>query len=128
MFKTTLTFAMALAGLLLLLVPAFSQMDIEFLDDPAFTNDQRPPAVFKHDEHNEIAELFDCAVCHHYYEDGELVEGMDSVGFPCSDCHPAEDPEDSQPTLMQAYHTQCKGCHEEQAKGPITCGECHPRR
>jgi hypothetical protein len=26
---------------------------------------------------------------------------------------------------MKAYHLNCKGCHQEQKKGPVMCGECH---
>jgi hypothetical protein len=27
--------------------------------------------------------------------------------------------------LRKAFHRNCKGCHLEQEKGPILCGECH---
>jgi hypothetical protein len=26
---------------------------------------------------------------------------------------------------MRAYHRQCMGCHMEQKKGPVSCGDCH---
>lgn len=126
MYKTFLASALALTATLLFLVPAFSQMDIEQLDDPAFANGQRPPAVFVHDEHNEIAELYDCVVCHHM--DGSDPDPMeDSIGIPCSDCHPVDAGDETTP-LMQAYHKQCKGCHQDQKAGPVACGECHVRQ
>ncbi|ACV68315.1 acidic tetraheme cytochrome c3 TmcA [Desulfohalobium retbaense] len=124
MVKRIVPFCLAAVMVFAFLLPAFSQMDMTVLSDPAFGEGQRPPAVFEHDAHNEKAELFDCAVCHHYYEDGEKVEGMDSIGMPCSDCHPA-DPGSDELGLMEAYHTQCIDCHEQEGQGPLACGECH---
>ena len=80
--------------------------------------------MFKHDAHNEAAEIDECARCHHVYEDGKLVEDEDSVGTPCSDCHTLA-AQGGQPGLMSAYHKQCKGCHEAEGKGPMACGQCH---
>jgi hypothetical protein len=74
----------------------------------------------------EYEEVEDCWVCHHVYEDGKLLKDESSEGEPCSACHSLEEI-DSQPGLMDAYHLNCKGCHEEIKKGPITCGECHVR-
>ena len=66
---------------------AFSQADMKVLSEEAFPDDQRPPAVFVHDEHNAKAKLYDCSVCHHVYKDGQKVQGAMSVGQGCSDCH-----------------------------------------
>jgi hypothetical protein len=35
--------------------------------------------------------------------------------------------------LQQAYHRMCTGCHRQVSRdkkqsGPITCGECHPKK
>ncbi|MCK9239531.1 acidic tetraheme cytochrome c3 TmcA [Desulfocurvus sp.] len=115
----------ALAAVALVAAPtAWSQDDIVELKAEAFGTHLRPAAVFKHDEHNEKAGLDDCARCHHYYEDGKLVEGQDSVGTPCSDCHALKGA-GGQPGLREAYHRQCKDCHVEKAAGPLACGECH---
>ena len=52
-----------------------AQEDMLFIDNSAFDNPQRPPAVFRHDEHNEIAQIEDCNQCHHVYDDnGNLLE------------------------------------------------------
>jgi hypothetical protein len=119
--------AAALAVLFLTLAGmAWSQMDMEVVDNSYFENPKRPPATFVHDDHNFDAEIDDCAACHHYYEDGELVEGMDSVGSYCADCHTIEAQGD-QPGLMLAYHQQCKECHLERNAGPVTCGGCHEK-
>ena len=103
-----------------------SQADMEVLSNEAFENDQRPPAVFNHDEHNALAELEDqCWYCHHMDGDNPN-EDEDSIGIPCVDCHMV-DAEDGSTPLMLAYHKQCKGCHMREKAGPITCGECHVR-
>lgn len=106
------------------LTPAWSQDDMTVVDNSDFINPQRPPSIFEHDLHNENAMIDDCAVCHHVYEDGELVEDESSEDQRCSECHDLEASGD-QPSLMQAFHANCKGCHEEAESGPILCGECH---
>lgn len=111
---------------MLALMPAYSQEDITFLKDEAFGEGQRPPAAFVHEEHNEKAEIEECNVCHHVHKDGELVEDESSEDQRCSDCHNIKDGYPTRP-LMKAYHDRCKGCHQDKGKGPITCGECHPR-
>jgi hypothetical protein len=110
----------------ILLVPAFSQEDMEVVDDVGFSTRQRPPAVFRHDEHNEKAEIEDCNECHHVYEDGEKLEDESSEDQSCSDCHEEKDSGNT-PGLRKAFHTNCKGCHLEKKKGPIMCGTCHVR-
>lgn len=115
--------AVALAAMLWL-PAAFSQDDIVQLRSAAFGAHKRPPAVFVHDAHNEKAGLEDsCATCHHVYEKGVLVPDDDSIGTPCADCHAVDAP---QMPLRQAFHGQCKGCHETRAAGPVACGQCHP--
>ena len=107
-------------------IAAFSQEDVETVEDSAFTEHMRPPVPFKHEEHNEKAEIEDCNVCHHKYEDGKLLEDESSEDMECSECHTSE--EDAYPiSLVKAYHLNCKRCHLENKKGPVMCAECHPR-
>lgn len=105
-------------------VSAYSQDEMEFVDNSVFENPERVPSVFLHDEHNEKAEVEECNECHHIYEDEKLVEDESSEDQRCSECHEMEASE-NMPALMKAYHTNCKGCHLEKKKGPIMCGECH---
>ena len=109
---------------LFIFITAYSQEDMEFVDNSAFDKPQREPSVFRHDEHNEAAEIEECNECHHVYENGQKLEGESSEDQLCSDCHTLE-AEDSQPGLMKAFHMNCKGCHLQQKKGPLMCGECH---
>jgi hypothetical protein len=105
-------------------VSAYSQEDMERVDNSVFKDPERPSALFRHDEHNENADLEDCSECHHIYEDGKKVEDESSEDQYCSDCH-ALKASGSIPALMKAFHMNCKGCHVEQKQGPVTCGECH---
>ncbi|PID40527.1 MAG: acidic cytochrome c3 [Proteobacteria bacterium] len=113
-----------LIGIMAAMSVAWSQEDMTVIDNSVFDNPQRTPSVFVHDEHNENAGVEDCAVCHHVYEDGQLVEDESSEDQSCSDCHSLEGG-DGQPTLMEAFHSNCKGCHKKEGKGPVLCGECH---
>ena len=108
-------------------VVAYSQEDMTVIDNQAFESPKRPPAVFRHDQHNELAAIEECNVCHHLYEDGKLVEDESSEDQACADCHEMQDI-GRKPGLMEAFHTNCKSCHREKKKGPLMCGQCHVRR
>ena len=110
----------------ILLIPAFSQEDMEVVDNDGFSKKQRPPAIFRHDAHNEIAQIEECNECHHVYENGEILEDESSEDQSCAECHD-EKSDGNTPGLKKAFHTNCKGCHLEQKKGPIMCGSCHVR-
>jgi hypothetical protein len=120
--------------MLLALLPAFfvvvvanSQEDMQFVDNVAFDNPQRPSAVFKHDEHNKIAQIEACHQCHHAYDDnGNLLEDESSEDRSCSDCHDLER-SGNKPGLMKAFHSNCKDCHRRHKKAPLMCGQCHVR-
>ena len=94
--KILLLIALLLVGILL--KPVFSQEDMEMVDDGGFSNKQRPPATFRHDAHNEKAEIEDCSECHHIYEDGQKLEDDSSEDQSCSDCHDEKD-DNNQPGL-----------------------------
>jgi hypothetical protein len=100
---------------------------MRFIDNDVFDNPQRPPSVFIHDEHNELAQIEDCNQCHHVYDDnGNLQEDESSEDQSCSDCHDQE-PSGKKPGLLKAFHRNCKDCHKQQKKGPLMCGQCHVR-
>jgi len=127
MKKYALYICVAVLPTLLICVSAYSQDDMAFVDNGAFDNPRRPPAVFRHDAHNELAQIEDCNACHHVYDDtGRLVEDESSEDQRCSDCHEIE-ASGPQPALMKAFHANCKGCHKAQKNGPTMCGQCHVR-
>jgi len=116
--------ASAMVGLLFL--PAFSQEDMEVIDSGGFSKQQRPVAVFRHDEHNELAEIEECNECHHVYENGNKLEDESSEDQSCFECHD-ENGSGKIPGLRKAFHINCKVCHLANKKGPIMCGQCHVR-
>ena len=126
--KNKILFALTVSIFFLaMMINAHSQDDMVFIENDAFKNPRRPPALFRHDEHNELAKIEECNVCHHVYdESGRLVEDESSEDQRCSECHDLE-ASSEQPALMQAFHTNCKGCHKAQNKGPTICGQCHVR-
>ncbi|MCJ8500420.1 acidic tetraheme cytochrome c3 TmcA [Desulfatitalea alkaliphila] len=108
-----------------LVVLAFGQYEMQVVENYYFPNPQRPPAVFEHDRHNETAELWDCMICHHVYdEQGVQSDWESSEDQACADCHGLED-QGGMPGLRKAFHQSCKGCHLTERKGPVTCAECH---
>ena len=97
------------------------------MDTSAYETLRRPAALFDHDTHNEAAELEDCAICHHVWEDGTLVEDESSEDSPCSECHGLVPGPENSMSLSNAFHTQCRSCHITTGKGPLLCGECHKK-
>jgi len=125
MKKRILTAAMCMTaiGIIFAGITANSQEDMEYIQDSAFKRMMRPPASFRHDAHNEKAEIEECNTCHHVFEDGKRVEGESSEDSKCSSCHAPKD--GSYPmSLVKTFHARCKGCHEEKKAGPVMCAEC----
>lgn len=79
----------------------------------------RAPVKFYHDKHTSALEPEGCEVCHP--QDKEKK-------FDFS--YPKIRDEKDKDALMNAFHDDCIGCHNEKAQegkksGPVTCGECH---
>ena len=110
----------------LLSLPAFAQEDMVVVEGDGFEVQRRPPAVFRHDDHNETAEIEECNECHHVYENGEEIADESSEDQRCADCH-TEKSDGNRPGLRKAFHLNCKGCHQSKKQGPVMCGECHAR-
>jgi hypothetical protein len=127
MRKHILFIGVLLAVLSMAALTAYSQEDIEFVEDSGFASSMRPKPAFLHDEHNEKAGIDDCIECHHVYDDeGNLVEDESSEDQECSECHGAEG--DEYPMdLVRHYHLNCRGCHQAVKAGPVACGECHAK-
>ena len=116
-----------IAGLLGLFVfgSVYAQEDIQKLEHDIFINRERPVVAFPHALHADDLGL-DCFECHHIYKDGDNVWDESEL-CDCSGCHSLE-ADGKKMSLMRAFHTNCKGCHLEQNKGPVTCGECHSKK
>ena len=125
-----------------LMWPALAQEDIATIRDNGFQKRQRPPAVFKHDEHNETAEIEECNECHHIYEDGKNTWKDGMAVARCGECHDEPTiksetklpPEDQKKNLKLAFHNNCRACHKAlkkenpETKAPVTCKQCHPTK
>ena len=109
-----------------LLASAHSQEDGAYLDQSPFANPRRSAVAFDHDAHNDAAGLEDCTECHHRFDEAGNKLEESSEDLACADCHEAGD-SGRQPGLMKAFHLNCKGCHLDNRKGPVTCGQCHPK-
>jgi len=128
MNKRVFLIFMLSSACLVFLISAHSQEDMQFVSAEAFIKHRRPPAVFRHDAHNELAGIEECYICHHVYdENGKPVEDESSEDQSCSECHEIAH-SGNKPALMKAFHANCKGCHKEEKKGPLMCGLCHVRR
>ncbi|TWI68890.1 class III cytochrome C family protein [Desulfobotulus alkaliphilus] len=125
MLKKSLAFlsVLGILGLIVFSLNAFSGIDEGTVTDPAFERKTRGTVAFDHDMHMDAPGVMDCATCHHYYEDGVLIEFQSSEGLSCSECHMGSGG-DTLP-LIEAYHQQCRSCHIEQQAGPVTCAGCH---
>jgi len=111
----------------LMIIPALGQEDMVVVEGDSFEDQRRPAAVFRHDDHNETAEIEECNECHHVYENEEKVADESSEDQRCAECH-TEEALDNQPGLRMAFHLNCKGCHQSKKQGPVMCGECHVRK
>ena len=105
---------------------AFSQDSIMPLDHKEIGPHERPIVQFNHEKHSAS---IDCLQCHHDYD--SFANNRGGEGQPCAGCHNSKTKDNILP-LTEAFHTQCKGCHENMRKmgraaGPITCGECHKK-
>ena len=125
MIKNKLLYlSMVIIFLSLISTSVYAQEDMVEIDNSVFENPRRTPSIFRHDEHNEKAEIEECNACHHIYKDGRIIEDESSEDQQCSDCHKLKASSDS-PPLMKAFHDNCIGCHKQKKNGPIMCGECH---
>jgi hypothetical protein len=74
--------------------------------------------LFDHREHaSEDGYALECTDCHHMMEEGETP-------LACGECHLSDDEEET-PKRSDAFHDQCKGCHEDNDAGPVECSACH---
>ena len=78
--------------------------------------------TFTHKKHAETLKI-DCLKCHHTWKKGE------TTGKLCKDCHKAKT-EGKNLSAKDAYHKDCKGCHDQAKKankpaGPTGCTQCH---
>jgi len=71
-----------------------------------------------------------CSACHHSYDEKtKTLVYISGDELPCYECHFPES-SDGIPSLRQASHESCVGCHQTMADGktvtgPVNCSDCH---
>jgi hypothetical protein len=107
--------AFVLAGLLLVVgVVCYAAFPEETPEEPVrlMFKTTAGKVMFDHKTHSaDTGYDIACDDCHH--------EGDEPVA--CSECHE----QDSEVKRSDAFHDQCKGCHEEAEAGPVECATCH---
>jgi hypothetical protein len=93
-----------------------------FAKDVVEYNPAYGKVTFTHKKHAETLKI-DCVKCHHTWKKGE------TTGKVCKDCHKAK-AAGKAISAKDAYHKDCKGCHEQAKKankpaGPTSCTKCH---
>lgn len=78
--------------------------------------------TFNHNKHSDALKIH-CLRCHHTWRRNE------TAGKKCVECHQAS-AEGKTPSVKDAFHITCKGCHDEAGKankltGPTMCTGCH---
>jgi c(7)-type cytochrome triheme protein len=137
---------LGIAGLFWVVNLGAQPEDVVLDDQTVFTSRSRPAVAFPHMQH--IDAEIECSDCHHRFKGGENIVDEaeleeDAEGIKCAACHKNEpgfrfeaDLDPSKRTLQQAYHRMCTGCHRKVSKenkenkksGPVTCGDCHPKK
>ena len=92
-----------------------------FAKDVVEYNPSYGKVTFTHKKHVDLK--IDCLKCHHTWKQGE------TSGKKCTECHKAS-AEGKTPSMKDASHKTCKGCHDELKKaskpaGPTMCTQCH---
>ena len=98
------------------------EIPIFISDTDVFEKMERPPVQFPHEKHSIALKEDGCGICH---PRDEKKKGRFVFKYPKT-----ENKEIDEQSLMDAYHDNCIGCHEERAAegkkaGVVTCGECH---
>ena len=138
MNRTTWIFTLLLLGWLLLHAGTTSgvyadEEKIVIAHQEIFGKLQRPPVPFPHELHMDALEDKGCGVCHHIFDkNAKALVPADGDETGCTECHKAKKKSNT-PALREAYHGSCTACHRPLGKeglksGPVTCGECHPKR
>lgn len=119
--KTERIIAYCLAGILFVVgIVCYAAFPLKTPDKPVriMLQNTAGNVLFDHKEHtSEDGYGLDCKDCHHMWEDdGTKPEA-------CGECHEAEGEDPVK--RSEAFHMQCKGCHEDVGDAPVDCSGCH---
>jgi len=106
-----------------------------------WTKDSYGPVKLSHKKHAEEYKI-SCTDCHHVYKDGKNVWKQGDPVQKCDACHTCvktgkalkdATPEEQKLSLFNAFHDNCKGCHQKlnkenkTKKAPVKCTDCHAK-
>jgi hypothetical protein len=110
---------------------------VAFVGPESLDHRERASVQFPHDLHTEVMKEReeDCTLCHPAYADGRLsfgYEHLDGRGERGADPSEVSLADASEDEIIDLYHDNCIGCHQETADagakgGPVACGDCHRR-
>ena len=126
MKRMRLIVPMAVIAMMSIPIHGSAQDEMRFVDNTVFEKPSRSPAIFEHDNHNEVSGIDECNTCHHVYENGKFLDYDSSEDRSCSDCH-GLNASAGTISLRNAFHRNCKGCHMKSKAGPVMCAECHQK-
>jgi len=103
--------------------------DVIVIENKTYTADKKGPVTFNHVKHNKEYKAA-CDKCHHLYKDGENQWKEGDHVDKCVVCHDPSEDKDKAVKLQNAFHQNCKDCHNEASKegkkAPYTkCADCH---
>lgn len=105
--------------------------DVVMIDHKEFKVRKKGPVKLNHKKHSEEYGI-DCTNCHHDYRNGENVWTETDPVKSCVECHDPEKGQGDVPKLQNAYHRNCRDCHQElikQGKSETApskkCNDCH---
>ena len=99
--------------------------DEVIIKDPAFGKFKKGPVKLAHIKHNKEYGV-KCKDCHHVYEGGKNTWKEGDPVQKCSECHDPKKKQGKAAKLKNAFHKNCKSCHQQAGKGPAKkCAECH---
>ncbi len=116
--RTERVFAYCLAGMFFIVgIVCYAAFPESVPDEPVriMLNSTAGNILFDHKGHtSESGYGLECDACH--------LHGDEDEPTACGECH---EPDSEDVKRLDAFHIQCKGCHEDEEAGPVNCNECH---
>lgn len=103
--------------------------DVIVIENQGYSTNKKGPVKFSHMKHNKEYNV-SCIQCHHVYKNGGNIWKEGDPVEKCIACHDPVEERDKAMKLQNAFHKNCKDCHNEATKegkeAPSTkCAGCH---
>jgi hypothetical protein len=99
------------------------------IENEGYPSKKKGPVKFTHTKHNKDYGVT-CDQCHHLYKDGQNQWKEGDHVDKCIFCHSPIDDKDKAIRLQNAFHKNCRECHNEMNKSgrgapSVKCSDCH---